>query len=130
MICLTSFIYNMRSSLYPREAASWETGLGDHFHADRGFPDSSVSKEFACNAGDPSSWVGMIPWRRDRLPTPVFLGFPCGSADKESSYNVGGLGSIPRLGRCPGEGKGYPLQYSGLENSMDCPRGCKESAYD
>ena len=57
------------------------------------------------------------PWRRDRLPTPVFLGFPCGSAGKESACNVGDLGSIPVLGRSPGEGKGYPLQYSGLENS-------------
>ena len=38
-----------------------------------------------------------------------------------------GLGSVSGLGRSPGEGKGYPLQYSGLENSMDCPRGCKES---
>ena len=49
---------------------------------DKGFPDSSVGKESACNAGDP------------RL--------------------------IPGSGRSPGEGKGYPLQYSGLENSMDC----------
>ena len=49
----------------------------------------------------------------------VFLGFPCGSAGKESTCNVGDLGSIPGLGRCPGEGKGYPLQYSGLENFMD-----------
>ena len=48
------------------------------------------------------------------------MGFPCGSAGKESSCNVGDLGSIPGLGRSPGEGKGYPLQYSGLENSMDC----------
>ena len=48
------------------------------------------------------------------------LGFPCGSAGKESACNVGDLGSIPGLGRSPGEGKGYPLQYSGLENSMDC----------
>ena len=58
----------------------------------RGFPDSSVGKESACNAGDPSS--------------------------------------IPGSGRSPGEGKGYPLQYSGLENSMDCmysPWGRKES---
>ena len=47
------------------------------------------------------------------------LGFPCGSAGKESTYNVGDLGSIPLLGRSPGEGNGYPLQYSGLENSMD-----------
>jgi len=44
----------------------------------------------------------------------------CGSAGKESACNVGDLGSIPGLGRFPGEGKGYPLQYSGLENSMDC----------
>ena len=61
-----------------------------------------------------------IPWRRDRLPTPVFLGFPCGSAGKESAGNAGDLGSIPGLGRYPGEGKGYPFLYSGLENSMDC----------
>ena len=59
-------------------------------------------------------------WRRDRLPTPVFLGFPCGSAGRESTCNVGDLGLIPGLGRSPGEGKGYPLQYSGLENSTDC----------
>ena len=45
---------------------------------------------------------------------------PYGSAVKESSCNAGDLGSIPGLGRSPGEGKGYPLQYSGLENSMDC----------
>ena len=47
------------------------------------------------------------------------MGFPCGSAGKESTCNSGNLGLIPRLGRSPGEGKGYPLQYSGLENSMD-----------
>ena len=46
--------------------------------------------------------------------------FPCGSAGKESSCNAGDVGLIPGLGRSPGEGKGYPLQYSGLENSMDC----------
>ena len=65
------------------------------------------------------SWVGKIHWKRARLPTPVFLGFPCGSAGKESACNAGDLGSIPGLGRSPGEGKSYPLQYSGLENSMD-----------
>ena len=65
-------------------------------------------------------WVKKICWRRDRLPTPIFLGFPCGSAGKESACNVGNLGSIPGLGRSPGEGKGYPLQYSGVKNSMDC----------
>ena len=46
--------------------------------------------------------------------------FPGGSAGKESTHNAGDLGSIPGLGRSLGEGKGYPLQYSGLENSMDC----------
>ena len=48
------------------------------------------------------------------------LHFPDGSAGKESACNVGDLGSIPGSGRSPGEGKGYPCQYSGLENSMDC----------
>ena len=62
----------------------------------------------------------MICWRRDRLPTPVFLDFPGDSAGKESACNEGDLGSTPGLGRSPGEGNGYPLQYSGLENSMDC----------
>ena len=47
------------------------------------------------------------------------MGFPCGSAGKESACNVGDLSSIPGLGRSPGERKGHPLQYSGLENSMD-----------
>ena len=61
-----------------------------------------------------------IHWRRDRLPTPVFLGFHCGSAGKESACNAGDLGLIPGLGRSPGEGIGYPLQYSGLEKAMDC----------
>ena len=48
------------------------------------------------------------------------MGFPCGSAGKEFASNVGDLGSIPGLGRSPGEGKGYPLQYYGLENPTDC----------
>ena len=68
-----------------------------------------------------------------------YLCFPCGSVGKESACNVEDLGSIPRLGRFPGEGKGYPLQYSGLENSMNCksPYSCfpnssggKESTYN
>ena len=53
-------------------------------------------------------------------PLFVLLGFPCVSAGKESTSNAEDLGLIPGLGRPPGEGKGYPLQYSGLENSMDC----------
>jgi len=64
--------------------------------------------------------VGKIHWRRTRLPIPVFLGFPCSSAGKEYACNGGDLGLIPGLGTSPGEAKGYPLQYSGLENSMNC----------
>ena len=55
-----------------------------------------------------------------KIPTPVFLSFPGGSAGKELGHSAGELGLIPGLGKPPGEGKGYPLQYSGLENSMDC----------
>ena len=50
----------------------------------------------------------------------VFRGLPCGSAGKESAFNAGDLGSIPGLRKSLGEGNGYPLQCSGLENSMDC----------
>ena len=49
------------------------------------------------------------------------MSFPSGSAGKESTCNVGDMGSISGLGRSPGEGIGYPLLYSGLENSMDFP---------
>ena len=59
-----------------------------------------------------------IHWIRDRLPTPVFLGFPGGSAGKEFTCNDIDLSLIPGLGRSPREGKGYPLQYFDLENSM------------
>ena len=83
---------------------------------------SSAGKDSTCNAGDPTfnSWVRKIYCRKDKLPTPVFLGFLGGSAGKESAYNEGDLCLIPGLGRSSGEGKDHPLQYSGLENSMDC----------
>ena len=54
-------------------------------------------------------------------------GFPDSSVGKESACNAGYPGSIPGSGRSPGERKGYPLRYSGLENSMDSPWGHKES---
>ena len=80
------------------------------------------------------SWVGKIPWRRDRPPTPVFLGFPSGSDGKESTCHAGDLGLIPVLGRSPGGGHDNPLQYSCLENPHGQRRlegysswGCKES---
>ena len=62
----------------------------------------------------------------DRLPTPVFLGFPYSTVGKESTCSEGDLDSIPGLERSPGEGKGYPLQYSGLENPMD--RGANQNS--
>ena len=65
------------------------------------------------------SWVRKFPWKRDRLPTPVFLSFFCDRVGKESACSVGDLGLILGFWRYPGEGKGYPLQFSGLENSMD-----------
>ena len=84
--------------------------------------------------GDAADFSGNgqhVPWvagpeqnfiSRKKVGTiPLWLvpsGFPCASAGKESTCNVGDLGSIPELGRSPGEGKGYPLLYTGLE--MDC----------
>ena len=65
------------------------------------------------------SWVVKILWRRDRLPIPVFLGFPGEAAGKESTCDTGDLGLIPGLGRSPEEWNSYPVQYSGLENSID-----------
>ena len=60
------------------------------------------------------------------IGAPVFtliqevIGFLGGLVGKESTCNAGDLGLIPGLGRCPGEGNGYPLQYTGPKNSMDC----------
>ena len=59
-----------------------------------------------------SFWVGKIHWRRDKLPTPIFLGFPGSSVGKESAFNEGDPSSIPGFGRPAGEGKGYTFQYS------------------
>ena len=86
-----------------------------------GLPGSSAGQESACNAEDPGSnpGLGRSTGERNRLPIPVFLGFPGGSPGKESACNVGNLGLVPGLGRSPREGNGYPLQYSGLEDSMD-----------
>ena len=71
--------------------------------------------------------MALLPSLLTKVETGTFLSiltkvyaFPDGSAGKESACSVGDLGSIPGLGRSPGEGKGYPLQYSGLENFMDC----------
>ena len=63
-----------------------------------------------CSRPQFDSCVGKIPWRKDRLPTPVFKGFSGGSDGKESACNAGDLNSIPGLGKSPGGGRGNPLQ--------------------
>ena len=69
--------------------------------------------------------TGTKPWRgcfhpgRHLAPPGPILGFPDSSAGKEYVCDAGDLGSVPGLGRSPGEGKGYPFQYSGLENAID-----------
>ena len=125
-------------SLVGKESVPWfDSWVGKiHWRRDRlptlvflGFRCDSAGKESACNARD----LGSIPGsgrsseERDRQPTSV-LGFPGGSGGKESTCNARDLGSIPGLGRSPGEGIGYPLQYSGLKNSMvGSPWGHTES---
>ena len=86
-----------------------------------GFPGSSVGKKSAGNAGKPwfNFWVKKLSSRRDRLPTPVFLGFPGGVDGKKFACNEGDLDWIPVLGKSNGGGHGNPLQYSCLENPMD-----------
>ena len=70
-------------------------------------------------AGGPlGTWIRKMPFGI-RLSFAACKSFPCGSAGKESARNAGDLASIPGLGRSPGEGSSYLLQYSGLENSMD-----------
>ena len=64
--------------------------------------------------------MAMLPVPDPDFSVHVLSNFPCGSAGKESACSVGDLGSISGLGRSPGVRKGYPLQYCGLENSMDC----------
>ena len=84
-----------------------------------GFPQSSGGKESARKAGDSGSIPGLgFLLEREYATDSSILGLPGGSAGKESACNTGDLGLIPGLGRSPGEGKGFPLQCSGLENSM------------
>ena len=66
----------------------------------KGFPGSSAGKKICLQCRRPQfdSWVRKIPWRRDRLPTPIFLGFPGGSDVKESACYAGDKGLIPGLG--------------------------------
>ena len=84
-----------------------------------GFPGNSIGKNLPALQ---ETLVRFLSWEDllEKEPTPVSLGFPGGSAGNKYTCSVGDLGLIPALARSPGEGNGYPLQYSGMENSMDC----------
>ena len=88
-----------------------------------------VKNRLQCRRPQFDFWVGKIHWRRDRLPSPVFLASLVAQLVKNSACNAGGPGLIPGLGRSPGEGKGYPVQYSGLKNSMDCTGVAKSQTW-
>ena len=113
-----------RSGLFPlRTLGPWELAIefSGIINTVLGVPHSSVGKESACNAGDPSVILGSGRSTGEGIGYSPQYSWASLVAQlvKESSYNMGDLGSIPGLGRSPGEGKGYPLQYSGQENSMD-----------
>ena len=79
-----------------------------------------VAYPFSSGSSQPRNWTGVSCIVGGFFTNWTIRGSPCGSAGKESACNAGDLGLILGLGRTPGEGKDYPLQYSGLENSMDC----------
>ena len=91
-----------------------------------GFPDSSVGKESACNAGDPGSIPGLGRSTGEGIDYPLQYSWTSLVAQLVKNLPampetwVRSLGLIPGLGRSIGEGNGYPLQYSGPENSMGC----------
>ena len=83
-----------------------------------GFPDSSVGKEYTCNAGDPGSIPGSGRSAGEGIDYP--LQYSWASLGTQLVKNPPAMQETPGLGKSPGQGKGYPLQYSGLENCMDC----------
>ena len=95
--------------------------LSGEFHGQRSLARYSpcartVRNDWGTNTSLTSNTIQL---RLDSQPSYSLNGFSCGWTGKESACSVVHLGSMPGLGRSPGEGKGYPLQYSGLENSMD-----------
>ena len=77
-----------------------------------------VPQKDSLNNGGFQARLNLIFWQI--LRGKHSMGFPCGSADKEFTWNMGDVGPVPGLGRSPGEEKGYPIQYFGQENFMDC----------
>ena len=98
------------------EVTKSQTGLSDfHFLS---LQVAQLVKDPLAMQETPVQFLGREdPLEKGKATTPVFLGLPCGSAGEEFACNAGDLGLISGLGRSCGEGKGYPLQYSGLENS-------------
>ena len=85
------------------------------------FPDSSVSKESSCNAGDPGLIPGLRRSAAEGIGYPLQYSWASLVAQLvKNPCDAGDLGLIAGLGRSPGEGKGYLFQNSGLENSMGC----------
>ena len=111
----------MDIKIYTSATLGKQGSLTSTFGRPQDFADSSVGKDSPAKLETLVQLrVGKLCWRRDKLPTLAFFGFPCGSAGEDSAFSVRCLGLIPGLGRSPGVTKGYPLQYSGLEYSMDC----------
>ena len=121
---------NMSEQLTHRQATANVYSVLLNVHTAHLIPKKKKRIHLQCRRPWFDSWVRKIHWRRDSLLTTVFLGFPAGSAGKESACNARDLGLIPGLGRSPGERKGYPFQYSGLENSMDYSMGSHRVQHD
>ena len=126
-------------NLYAGQEATVRTrpGRTDWFKIGKGVCQSCILSPSCLNSMQSTS-CKMLSWMNHRLESRLLveisttsdMDFPDSSVSKESTCNVGDPGSIPRSGRYCGEGKGYPCQYSGLENYMDCvvsPWGCKKS---
>ena len=107
--------------LCPWDFPGKKTGVGIHFLLQGIFLTQGLSPHLLHWQVDslPLSYLGSSKKAYLRLKFATSTQLPCGSAGKESTCNAGDLGLIPGLGKSPGERKGYPLQYSGLENSMD-----------
>ena len=116
--CVSLFLRSWRFGLFP--VITTQVPISIHLWV-YGLPCDSAGKDSACNAGDPGSIPGSGRCTGERIGYPLQCSWVfSGSAGKESTCNAGDLGLIPGLGRSPGEGKGCLLQYSGLENSIDC----------
>jgi hypothetical protein len=102
----------------PRDSPGKNTGVGCHFLLQCMKVKSESEVAQSCpTLSDP---MDCSPSNQEENASSQLRGFPGSSAGKESACIAGDLGLIPGLGRSPGKGIGYPLQYSGLENSMDC----------